>query len=170
MSATETIGSFFLTKYWWQHSSACWAVRGFANDDKKRKLNKIVDLKMTNNIKLHRLVSTLPPESVVFRSHLMMLIFLLLEVFQSLFLRHKLLLLHLDLLLLPCCHFSQLFNTQSLLEVHLTLASTGPIVHPVSHIRMIGWLSRWFTEEIWRPTFYFSENNSILRRLRARDI
>ena len=90
---------------------------------------------MTNNIKLHWLVSNIPPESVVFRSHLMMLILLLLEVFQSLFLRHKLLLLHLDLLLLPRCHFSQLFHAEPLLEVHLTLASTGPIVHCPSHIK-----------------------------------
>ena len=96
---------------------------------------------MTNNIKLHCLtVSTVPPESVVFRSHLMMLILLLLEVFQSLFLRHKLLLLHFDLLLLPRCHFSQLFNAEPLLEVHLTLASTGPIVHCPSHIRHKAWL------------------------------
>ena len=71
----------------------------------------------------------------------MMLILLLLEVFQSLLLRHKLLLLHLYLLLLPRCHFSQLFNAEPLLEVHLSLSSTGPIVHPSSHIRMISWLT-----------------------------
>ena len=70
----------------------------------------------------------------------MMLILLLLEVFQSLLLRHKLLLLHLYLLLLPRCHFSQLFNAQPLLEVHFTLASTRPIVHCRSHIRHKAWL------------------------------
>ena len=71
----------------------------------------------------------------------MMLILLLLEVFQSLLLRHKLLLLHFYLLLLPRCHLSQLFHAQPLLEVHLTLASTGPIVHRRAHIRHNGWLA-----------------------------
>ena len=72
---------------------------------------------------------TLPPESVVLRSHLMVLVLLLLEVFQSLLLRHQLLLLHFYLLLLPRCHFSQLFHTEALLQVHLTLGPSGPIVH-----------------------------------------
>ena len=49
-----------------------------------------------------------PPESVVFRGHLVVLVLLLLEILEPLLLGHQLLLLHLYLLLLPGRHLAEL--------------------------------------------------------------
>ena len=49
-----------------------------------------------------------PAQPVVLGGHLVLLILLLLQVLQPLLLGHQVGLLGLDLLLLPCCHLSQL--------------------------------------------------------------
>lgn len=69
-----------------------------------------------------------PSQSVVFWCHLMLLVFLLLEVFQSLLLCHEMLLLGLDLLLLSGSHLPELLYGQRLGSGHLILG-TWPIMH-----------------------------------------
>ena len=75
-------------------------------------------------------VSNSPPESVVFRGHLMVLVLLLLEVLEPLLLGHQLLLLHLYLVLLPRRHPTELLNARALTRAraHFILGA-GPIMH-----------------------------------------
>ena len=55
-----------------------------------------------------------PAEAVVLGGHLVLLVFLLLQVLEALLLGHKVRLLVLYLLLLPRCHFSELLHRQAL--------------------------------------------------------